>query len=159
MTNEQAKDLLDNLIGMVEDNQEHDYDTALKMGIKALDKYAEPSETCEDCEHPCIMYEPKMKACERKHECEDAIGRQASLNTIESMYQKCDGDLQTFHDLLVDCFEVLPSVQPKAKTGHWIVTYPFGKNNPIYECPCCKASNNSVFKDFCPNCGARMVDE
>ena len=43
MTNKQAKDLLDNLIGMVEDNQEHDYDTALKMGIKALDK-----EPCED---------------------------------------------------------------------------------------------------------------
>lgn len=36
MTNEEAKNLLDNLIGMVSDNQESDYDTALKMGIKAL---------------------------------------------------------------------------------------------------------------------------
>lgn len=51
----------------------------------------------------------------RNSECEDAVGRQASLSTIESMYQKCDGDLQTYHDLLVDCFEVLPPVQPKAR--------------------------------------------
>lgn len=38
MTNEEAKELLDNLIGMVSDNQESDYDTALKIGIKALDQ-------------------------------------------------------------------------------------------------------------------------
>jgi hypothetical protein len=38
MTEEKAIDLLDNLIGMVEDNQNSDYDTALKMGIKALEQ-------------------------------------------------------------------------------------------------------------------------
>lgn len=42
MTNEEAKDLLDNLIGMVSDNQESDYDTALIMGIKALEQEKEP---------------------------------------------------------------------------------------------------------------------
>lgn len=36
MDKEQAIDLLDNLIGMVEDNQENDYDTALRMAIEAL---------------------------------------------------------------------------------------------------------------------------
>ena len=36
MTIEQAIDLLDNLIGMVEDNQENDYDTAFRMAIDAL---------------------------------------------------------------------------------------------------------------------------
>ena len=44
MTSEEAKELLDNLIGMVSDNHESDYDTALKMGIKALEQ-----EPCEDC--------------------------------------------------------------------------------------------------------------
>lgn len=44
MTSEEAKYLLDNLIGMVSDNQESDYDTALKMAIKALEQ-----EPCEDC--------------------------------------------------------------------------------------------------------------
>lgn len=38
MTEEKAMDLLDNLIGMVEDNHNSDYDTALKMGIKALEQ-------------------------------------------------------------------------------------------------------------------------
>ena len=40
--------------------------------------------------------------------------------------------------------------------GEWIITYPNGKYNPLYECPFCKASNNAVFKNFCPNCGADM---
>ncbi len=43
MTKEKAIDLLDCLIGMVEDNQENDYDTAFKMGIEALRQ-----EPCED---------------------------------------------------------------------------------------------------------------
>ena len=36
MDRKEAADLLDNLIGMVEDNHGEDYDTALKMGIEAL---------------------------------------------------------------------------------------------------------------------------
>jgi len=36
MTKEKAIDLLDNLIGMVTDNQDSDYDEALKMAIDAL---------------------------------------------------------------------------------------------------------------------------
>ena len=45
---------------------------------------------------------------------------------------------------------------PGTEKGEWIITYPNGKYNPIYECPKCKASNNAVFKNFCPNCGADM---
>ncbi len=36
MTKQEAMDLLDNLIGFVEDNQGSDYDEALKMAIRAL---------------------------------------------------------------------------------------------------------------------------
>jgi len=36
MTRQEAIDLLDNLIGMVADNQDNDYDTAFKMAIEAL---------------------------------------------------------------------------------------------------------------------------
>ena len=38
MTREEAMDLLDTLIGMVEDSRNSDYDTAFKMGIKALEQ-------------------------------------------------------------------------------------------------------------------------
>ena len=41
----------------------------------------------------------------------------------------------------------------------WIITYPNGKYDPIYECPKCKASNNSIFKNFCPNCGTKLKDK
>ena len=36
MTVEKAIDLLDNLVGMIEDNQGNDYDEALKMAINSL---------------------------------------------------------------------------------------------------------------------------
>ena len=36
MRNEEAINLLDNLIGMVSDNHDSDYDTALRMAIDAL---------------------------------------------------------------------------------------------------------------------------
>lgn len=35
---EKAIDLLDNLVGMIEDNQDNDYDFALKKGIEALEQ-------------------------------------------------------------------------------------------------------------------------
>lgn len=38
MTGEKAKDLLDNLVGMIEDNHNNDYDVAIKMGIKAIEQ-------------------------------------------------------------------------------------------------------------------------
>ena len=38
MNTEKAIDLLDNLIGMIEDNQDNDYDTAFHMAIEALKK-------------------------------------------------------------------------------------------------------------------------
>ena len=50
--------------------------------------------------------------------------------------------------------KAIPSAEPK--TEHWIITYPHGKQNPIYECPRCHASNSSTFKNFCPNCGVRL---
>jgi hypothetical protein len=42
MTKEEAIDLLDNLIGMVDDNHDSDYDTAIKMAIKALEQDTVP---------------------------------------------------------------------------------------------------------------------
>ena len=43
MTKDKAKTLLDNLIGMVEDNQASDYDEALRMAIAELEQ--EPCDT------------------------------------------------------------------------------------------------------------------
>lgn len=42
MDKQTAANLLDNLVGMVEDTQENDYDTAIKMGIEALKAHIQP---------------------------------------------------------------------------------------------------------------------
>lgn len=51
MTNEKASDLLDNLIGMVDDKDDSEYDIALKMGIKALENIGHLKDRpCSVCE-------------------------------------------------------------------------------------------------------------
>lgn len=54
MNVEQAIDLIDNLIGMVEDNQNNDYDEALKSAIKALEM-----SKCNNCD----KYDYKTHSC------------------------------------------------------------------------------------------------
>ena len=78
MSNEKAINLLDNLIGMIEDNIDSDYDTALRMGIKAL--------------------------------------------------------------------------KQEPKTGHWIE----GKYKDTCDKCRCTYPKNIGFKNYCPNCGAKM---
>ena len=54
MTREEAIDLLDNLIGFVEDNHGSDYDEALKIAIKALEQEPFLNKPCVSekiCEH------------------------------------------------------------------------------------------------------------
>lgn len=56
MTNKEAINLLDNLIGMIEDNQNSDYDKALKMAIEALKQPEREKGEWIDREHDnCFM--------------------------------------------------------------------------------------------------------
>ncbi len=48
MTREEAKELLDNLIGMIEDNHNSDYDSALKMAIADMEKQIPKKPISED---------------------------------------------------------------------------------------------------------------
>ena len=49
MNKRTATNLLDNLVGMIEDSQENDYDTALKMGIEALKSHTQPVQRWIPC--------------------------------------------------------------------------------------------------------------
>lgn len=97
--------------------------------------------------------EMAIKALEQEP-CEDAVSRQAVLDKMkerdEELSSICPRDIRE-----------LPSVTPQPKTGHWIV----GKyteddiryNDRSYKCSECGRVVD--FKDnFCPNCGAKMVD-
>ena len=98
MTEEKAIDLLDNLIGMIEDNQNSDYDTALKMGIKALEQ--EPT-TKNDLGVDCILRVEVMQVLQ-----EHWLNGTVAYRIIAEI----GNDIQH-----------LPSVTPQEpKKGHWI---------------------------------------
>ena len=56
MDKQTAINLLDNLVGMVEDTQENDYDTALKMGIEALKAHAQLEIKTKQQEYVYIVF-------------------------------------------------------------------------------------------------------
>ena len=78
---EKAIDLLDNLIGMVEDNQDNDYDKALKMGIESL----------------------------RKEPCADAVSRKAIVEMLNARVQGSVMTFDHFIELLYKLPSVTPT--------------------------------------------------
>ena len=92
----------------------------------------------------------------------DAVSRQAVLNTLERMDKALDTDrtVETYKELLKECYKVLPSVTPQEpKTGHWIdCDNSDDYSADGYDCSVCGV-NAEYATSYCPNCGARMVDE
>ena len=86
--------------------------------------------------------------------CEDCISRQAVINCVTS---------NEFRYKIVEDIKTLPSVTPKEKTGKWIDDgfYAEGHSEIVYRCSQC---NHCIIElsieeyNFCPNCGARMVE-
>ena len=82
--------------------------------------------------------------------CEDAISRQAAINSI---WNGTNMDVYTRE--VKESLEELPPVTPQPKTGHWIM-----KNPSPYEpwrCSNCNSVGSNLY-NFCPNCGAKMVE-
>ena len=96
---EKAIDLLDNLIGMIEDNQDNDYDKALKMGIESL----------------------------RKEPCADAVSRKAIVEMLNARVQGSVMTFDHFIELLyklppveptqnwIPCSERLPNIHNRCE--------------------------------------------
>ena len=95
------------------------------------------------CERWECVFEEKPDDAEP---CEDAISRQAVLDAIRKSR------------FLVDAKQIiddLPSVTPKQKMGHWIN---YQKNIWIYaQCSECGTVHDTK-TNYCPNCGAKMVE-
>ena len=98
-----------------------------------------------------------IKALE-KEPCEDAISRQAVLDTIDR-----------FRDLgkrqLKEMVRGLPSVTPKQRTGHWI-RLTNGRMREIYQCSECGRQIEEesiegllpIIYPYC-HCGAKMEEQ
>ena len=95
-----------------------------------------------------------IKALEQ-NPCENAISRQAALDLCE----RFDGCVP--YSVLSN-YDMLPSVNPQPKTGHWIYgkweRYELKHGSFVdtgWKCSVCKAIEKKMYH-FCPNCGAEM---
>lgn len=150
MDKQTAVDLLDNLLGMIEDNHESDYDTAIKMGIDALKMQL----SVESTTFP-VDGEPL-----------DCISRQQAILCIERNAYRREDINETEHIIkwVLDIIKWLPSEQPERATGKWIDA---DLDKDFWTCSECKKSGcrdrtawrpdyvKTHFR-FCPNCGAQM---
>ena len=169
---------IDNIISIICPNDE-DFEKPiispayLKKELEALALEEEPRKiTLEDvkgyCKPRCLtiianelLYElthPKIKALSQEPS-GDVISRQ---DAIDAIWDGTNMDIYTRE--VKETLEDLPSVEQEPQTGHWIVVSDgYGDNAYICECSECK-DTVWVYKDadrkwnYCPNCGARMVE-
>lgn len=118
MEKEKAIDLLDDLVGMVDDKDDSDYDTALKMGIQALNSLEEVyAKGYNDGFTQAEVNYENDKALSQEP-CDDAISREMVIKTINNnTADERDGWLCIDNDLVHE-IEKLPSVTQKS--GKWI---------------------------------------
>ena len=87
----------------------------------------------------------------------DSIDRQKAIATADSMLQKCDGDINDYHDLMVEALAVLPPAEPERKTGMWIHDTHYGLCLPEHYCSeCGNWECSDAESNYCPTCGADM---
>ena len=109
MDRKEAADLLDNLIGMVEDSHGADYDTALKMGIEALSAQLEVIA----CGQGELVQDSSRLV-------QDCISRQAAIDALQKEINKgippfddVMGSIRCGVRLARNIIEDLPSAQPE----------------------------------------------
>ena len=89
---------------------------------------------------------------------DDLISRQAALDAfgLSEKTRKYGGDHSGYDTIMLyevqDVLEALPPVQPKQKTGHWILLI-----HELYACSECH-SKWTMKLNYCPYCGAKMIE-
>jgi hypothetical protein len=86
---------------------------------------------------------------------EDAISRQAVIDrireSIETYHNQYTTDMLNMWGLFTQFIKEMPPVTPQPKTGHWI------KKDGYSDCSEC-GSHIVTEWDYCPKCGAKMID-
>ena len=95
MTNQEAIELLDNLVGMIEDNQNSDYDKAFKMGIEALGKQGSYEQILWERDIAIKQLEDiGLSFGEKTDRVKEALEKQAG---IERALERLDKESNFFH--------------------------------------------------------------
>ena len=93
----------------------------------------------------------------RTEQSEDAISRQAAIDIVDS-YSESQSNVEDVTQDIISDIVALPPVNPQEpKTGHWINHYDEDAKEGWYECDRCH-TERAFNTDFCPDCGARMVE-
>ena len=101
------------------------------------------------------------KALSEPYLCEDAISKNNVITSIcqyGTAYERKGKYVLSVCDMkqdLVDLIQSLPSVQPKPKTGKWIVHRNDLSTLYRWECDKCHRLSKTDF-NYCPNCGCQM---
>lgn len=94
---------------------------------------------------------------DKEEPCEDAISRQASIEAVMDLCKYYTPTKSVNHphmDFVIETLRDLPPVTPQQKTGHWII----GKYKDTCSHCRCTYPKNIGFKNYCPNCGTKMVE-
>ena len=86
--------------------------------------------------------------------CDDAISREALIAKLTELI-KTERSTIEIKAKLIPMIEQLPSVTQKS--GKWITDEPTVLEP--YVCSECGIFHNGKYKNFCPNCGAKMESE
>ena len=133
MDKEQAIDLLDNLIGMIEDNQDNDYDTAFRMAIEALKAQ--------------LFLEGITSDLISRTETVEHLRRVLDVTVPITDY---DGGYVDGVEVGISTVSTMPTVQPERQKGEWSDGYRWQR------CSLCKQTGKKSW-NYCPNCGAKMT--
>ena len=96
-----------------------------------------------------------IKALEEEP-CEDAISRKLAVSRISDLIVlELKGERLPTWNEVHNALGELPPVKPKPKMGHWIY-----ERCDMYSCSVCHHWHTDLDEkmNYCPNCGARMVE-
>jgi rubrerythrin len=84
--------------------------------------------------------------------CEDCISREQAKSAIRDRFKDLPSRVE-----INTILNELPSVTPQPKIGHWVRQT--DDYHDYYECEYCGiAVGLDDIKNYCPNCGAKMVE-
>jgi len=113
--------------------------------------------TSEDNE----LIESAIEALEQQP-CEDCISREQAVDAVADLFEISEyphpypqGKPIRLKDIK-EKLKQLPPVQPKPKTGHWIPSHI--PESILDECSECGFSCGAFTFNYCPMCGAKMIE-